>query len=93
MSYTADERKMIDRIKIAAWSRIEKEFPDEVNVPLVIATLFWEFPEIFGDKIKKWIDALEDKVIVLLPEEVTVKGRALTYRYAYLMETEIRNAR
>ncbi len=86
-AYTEEEKDYIEALKASTWTSLTDSFNGEVNIPIIMIELFWSFPDIYGKKVQKWIDELNDIFIHNLgnPEWID-KGREVSTKYVELLE-------
>jgi hypothetical protein len=85
--YSKEEKDQIETLKASTWGAVAVNFKGEVNIPILMIELFWSFPEIYGKKVQKWIDELNDIFVPNLndPEWID-KGRGVAEKYVELLE-------
>ena len=84
--YSAAERDILNLLKNRAWARIEERFEGEVNMPYLLTHLYWSHPDIFGKRVRVWIDAMDDEIISHMGTETLEESNAITKWYAEMVD-------
>lgn len=84
--YTATEQDILNHLKNKAWERIEDRFEGQVNMPFLLTHLYWSFPDLFGPRVRKWIDAMDDEIVAHLDSEMLQISNEITEWYVEMVD-------
>lgn len=89
-SYSEEQKSTIEELKAKAWILIEEYYTGEVNLPIAITTLYWAFPEIYGKRMEKWVDLMDDQIVSHFEDDGFIsKGVEISEKYIELVDKVI----